>query len=309
MKLFKRNKKKNEKSASNYFSGSEQEKSNSIKKKFGQIFGVKRKNKAEKSSASDSAVFRQNRRRNQNSILQTSSQMSSQEPKTNFHYPNLEKENPSAVHKRKQNFQKIETTLSSRTTEETSAVSSPNNNTAIVGERKKDGEEEAMGLPDDFIGNAMLYYKMAVENVYKAKSGDARSIVIIISFVSCLLIVLGFLQPFIHAISACAYPAYMSFKALNTDDVDDDRKWLVYWTVYGTIRIAEPLVYPFLRHLPYFPIIELFFLVWLYHDSTNGANLLYEHYIRPALEKHEEKIDKGLKSVDSAKLMKKLMRS
>ena len=32
------------------------------------------------------------------------------------------------------------------------------------------------------------------------------------------------------------YPAYMSFKAIETeDDVDDDIQWLTYWVVFGSV--------------------------------------------------------------------------
>lgn len=35
------------------------------------------------------------------------------------------------------------------------------------------------------------------------------------------------------------YPAYQSFKAINTPSTDDDTQWLTYWVVYAFFTITE----------------------------------------------------------------------
>ena len=73
----------------------------------------------------------------------------------------------------------------------------------------------------------------------KAQEGDYRSLVIIFSFLSCVSVFLGIFENILSSVAACAYPLYMSFKAINTEETADDRRWLVYWVVYGAIRIIE----------------------------------------------------------------------
>jgi len=35
------------------------------------------------------------------------------------------------------------------------------------------------------------------------------------------------------------YPAYASFKAIETTGKDDDTQWLIYWVVYATFCLVE----------------------------------------------------------------------
>ncbi|KAF1776769.1 TB2/DP1/HVA22-related protein [Phytophthora cactorum] len=73
------------------------------------------------------------------------------------------------------------------------------------------------------------------------------------------------------------YPAYMSFKAINTPGTGDDTQWLTYWIA---------------------------FLVWTYHPSTKGSNLIYNTLIKPYVAPHVGQIDSALKhGEDAAKKM------
>ena len=53
------------------------------------------------------------------------------------------------------------------------------------------------------------------------------------------------------------YPAYMSFKALETDNKDDDRRCLVYWTVYAACQLFDPILSFVLSFVPAFYFIKV----------------------------------------------------
>ena len=36
-----------------------------------------------------------------------------------------------------------------------------------------------------------------------------------------------------------AYPAFRSFRALESEGADDDKQWLTYWVVFGSISILD----------------------------------------------------------------------
>eukprot|EP00985_Skeletonema_marinoi_P032533 scaffold39168_cov212-Skeletonema_marinoi.AAC.2 len=55
-------------------------------------------------------------------------------------------------------------------------------------------------------------------------------------------------------IFAFVYPAYMSFKAIDSSDATDDTQWLTYW-------------------------VSAFFM-WLYHPKFMGAGLVYKQIIK-----------------------------
>lgn len=78
------------------------------------------------------------------------------------------------------------------------------------------------------------------------------------------------------------YPAYRSFKAVETPDSKDDKQWLTYWVVYGLLNIAERILSGFLAWVPFYFLLKLGFLVWLYHYKTLGATVLYQR-ARPYL--------------------------
>lgn len=93
------------------------------------------------------------------------------------------------------------------------------------------------------------------------------------------------------------YPAYMSFKAIDSPSTDDDTQWLTYWVVYAFFNITESVTdlilswYAFAMRaplvssekgrditngllcacyrIPFYFFIKVSFLVWCYHPSTS----------------------------------------
>lgn len=88
------------------------------------------------------------------------------------------------------------------------------------------------------------------------------------------------------------YPAYASFKALETKQQDDDKKWLTYWVVYGLFSIIEHFTDLILFWLPFYFEMKIALLIWcMYPSAHNGSMLCYKRVIRPFLLKHEDDID------------------
>merc|ERR1712189_120073 len=52
-------------------------------------------------------------------------------------------------------------------------------------------------------------------------------------------LVFSTLAPLVVNLIAFIYPAYKSIKALESNDKDDDSKWLTYWVVYGFFSCME----------------------------------------------------------------------
>ncbi|GMF24152.1 unnamed protein product [Phytophthora fragariaefolia] len=64
------------------------------------------------------------------------------------------------------------------------------------------------------------------------------------------------------------YPAYMSFKAINTPGTGDDTQWLTYWVVYAFFNLTESITDLVLSWIPFYFFFKIAFLVWSYHPST-----------------------------------------
>ncbi|KXZ43146.1 hypothetical protein GPECTOR_100g18 [Gonium pectorale] len=91
---------------------------------------------------------------------------------------------------------------------------------------------------------------------------------------------------------ATIYPVYASAKALETKNTTaDDVQWLTYWTLYGSLILAEHVADQALSRVPYYYHAKFAALLWLQLPQTQGATFLYNKYYKPALIKYGPKID------------------
>jgi receptor expression-enhancing protein 5/6 len=82
------------------------------------------------------------------------------------------------------------------------------------------------------------------------------------------------------------YPAYMSFKSIDSADTTDHIQWLTYWVVFSGASIFET-VFSFLpEYIPFYFILKVFFFIWLYHPKFLGARMVYAKGIKPLIMPH-----------------------
>lgn len=88
-----------------------------------------------------------------------------------------------------------------------------------------------------------------------------------------------------------AYPAYASFKAIESHAKDDDTQWLTYWTVFGCFSIVEYFADILVYWIPFYYMLKTFTLLWLYLPTFRGAEYVYHSFVRPYLMVHQQEID------------------
>ncbi|GAW80656.1 hypothetical protein, conserved [Plasmodium gonderi] len=88
-----------------------------------------------------------------------------------------------------------------------------------------------------------------------------------------------------------AYPAYQSFKAVESQSKDETKLWLTYWVVYSLFFFFEYLIDIILFWVPFYYLLKLLFLFYLYMPQVRGAETVYNFIVRPILLKHEKTID------------------
>ncbi|KAI8878472.1 hypothetical protein K501DRAFT_228355 [Backusella circina FSU 941] len=88
------------------------------------------------------------------------------------------------------------------------------------------------------------------------------------------------------------YPAYASFKAIESSNKQDDTQWLTYWTVVGFVQMLEYFSDILLYWFPFYYLFKTLFVLWLALPQFNGAEILYNRALRPYLLQAQGDIDK-----------------
>ena len=57
--------------------------------------------------------------------------------------------------------------------------------------------------------------------------------------IGVVCVMLGIGASYITCLLAVAYPAFMSFLALESNDEAETTQWLTYWVVYGLFNIVD----------------------------------------------------------------------
>jgi len=102
---------------------------------------------------------------------------------------------------------------------------------------------------------------------------------------------LGIGQTYITNIIGVAYPAFMSFLALESEGLDDDKQWLTYWVCFGAFNIVDQFAGIILSFIPFYFFLKLGFLVYLFHPSTLGATQVFNNVILPRMKEYQHHID------------------
>ena len=105
-----------------------------------------------------------------------------------------------------------------------------------------------------------------------------------------LIFVFGFGASVVANAVGVFFPAFQSFKALESGGTVDDKKWLTYWIVFSTFSIIDHFAGLILSWVPFYFIFKLVFLIYLFLPATDGATMIYEKYLLPFYKKYEKDI-------------------
>ncbi|KAF9994502.1 receptor accessory protein 4 [Entomortierella chlamydospora] len=101
----------------------------------------------------------------------------------------------------------------------------------------------------------------------------------------------------VSTIAGSVYPAYASYKAINSRNSTRLTAWLMYWTVMGLFTLVELFLDTFIFWFPFYYEIKLLFVLWMILPQTQGSIYLYQTFVDPYLAQHENDIDRALKDM------------
>nr|CCA17579.1 conserved hypothetical protein [Albugo laibachii Nc14] len=135
---------------------------------------------------------------------------------------------------------------------------------------------------------------------FQANTGiDKVYLVLAVALTLFLFVFFGFGANLICNIVGFIYPAYSSFKAIESDTKAGHVQWLTYWVVYACFNVIEVFSDILLAWIPLYYPLKLGFLFWLFMPSTQGANFIYFNLVAPFLKTNEACIDEALKEAMS----------
>ncbi|KAG0328746.1 receptor accessory protein 4 [Dissophora globulifera] len=107
------------------------------------------------------------------------------------------------------------------------------------------------------------------------------------------------LSRIVSTVAGSVYPAYASYKAINSRSNTRLTAWLMYWTVMGLFTLVEFVLDTFIFWFPFYYEIKLIFVLWMIMPQTQGSIYLYQKFVDPYLSQHEHDIDKALKDMQN----------
>eukprot|EP00921_Rhytidocystis_pertsovi_P007798 GHVQ01012947.1.p1 GENE.GHVQ01012947.1~~GHVQ01012947.1.p1 ORF type:complete len:227 (+),score=11.69 GHVQ01012947.1:497-1177(+) len=148
----------------------------------------------------------------------------------------------------------------------------------------------------EFLDSKAQSYPLMINIASKVGCRPGVVISIVLGFLLCSLI-FGWGGGLICDLVGFLYPAWMSFKAIETPAREDDKLWLTYWVVYAFFSIVEYFIDSILFWLPFYYVIKLGFLLYLCLPWTKGAEVVYNAFVRPQLVKHQSAIEGAVSSL------------
>lgn len=101
----------------------------------------------------------------------------------------------------------------------------------------------------------------------------------------------GFTGELVCTVVGLLYPMYGSFKALESQQFEEVAQWLRYWTAYAAMSLAENVFYRLLVWVPFYHLLRILVVLWLFLPLTMGANSIYAWTVGPALRRYSLRID------------------
>ena len=115
--------------------------------------------------------------------------------------------------------------------------------------------------------------------------------------VALILTTTKWFSTYVTCIVGVVCPTYLSLKALESPEPNDDIHFLTYWVVYGLFSVFDLFTSFLINKIPFYYTIKLCFLIWLFMPNFKGAIYIYKYVISPLFKKFEGKLSKGVDKI------------
>ncbi len=130
------------------------------------------------------------------------------------------------------------------------------------------------------------YYKLPLVQKASTLSKLKPSQIVLIFLVAVLVLLLTPVGSFFSTLICFVLPAFSTFKALESENKEDDKRLLTFWVVFGFFYFFDQMLSWLLSFIPLYYLFRTAFIWYLYNPNLAGAEKLYNFSIKPFFERY-----------------------
>ena len=138
-----------------------------------------------------------------------------------------------------------------------------------------------------------------IMNSIKEKTGIDGIYVIIFLSICVFFVYLGIFGSLITSLVGTLYPGFSTIKAIQKNK--NKKEWLTYWVVFGSFLIFDMFSNIIVKFIPFYFVLKILFLIWMFIPGSNGCRLVYEFLITKVMKPLEQIFDEFFKEYNEAK--------
>ena len=128
-------------------------------------------------------------------------------------------------------------------------------------------------------------------NLIQEKTG-IKGIFVILGLVLCVIFVyFNIFDSIITNLVGTLYPAFWTIKSLEQNSVEEQKKWLTYWVVFGSFIIVDMSSPVIVKFIPFYFVLKILFLIWLFMPGSSGCTIIYYLVVKKIFRYYEERIE------------------
>ena len=137
-----------------------------------------------------------------------------------------------------------------------------------------------------------------IMNSIKEKTGIDGIYVIIFLAICVFFVYLGIMGSLITSLVGTLYPGFSTIKSIQKNT--RKKEWLTYWVVFGSFLIFDMFSNIIVKFIPFYFVLKILFLIWMFIPGSNGCKLVYEFLISKIMKPLEEIFDMFFKEYKDA---------
>ena len=136
--------------------------------------------------------------------------------------------------------------------------------------------------------------------VIQNKTGIKGNYFVLGLIVCVILVYLNIFESAITTLVGTLYPAFWTIKAIEKNELDEQKNWLTYWAVFGSFIIIDMFSPIVVKFIPFYVVMKVIFLIYLLIPGSGGCTFVYNLFVKRFIKKYEDKLDNVKNYIENA---------